>query len=79
MNSLKIRGSTPHSNSNNSIPQNQQKSTQKSKNVDGKDFALPRDMDWDSLEEIFAEAYDTSSEMFDADAVIVKGPLLLNT
>ena len=33
-----------------------------------------RELDWDSLEEIFAEADDTSSEMFDADAVIVKGP-----
>lgn len=33
-----------------------------------------RELDWDTLEEIFAEADDTSSEMFDADAVIVKGP-----
>ncbi|MBE6547932.1 MAG: hypothetical protein E7667_03515 [Ruminococcaceae bacterium] len=59
--------------SNNSIPQNAKKSTQKSKNVDGKDYALPRDFDWDSLEEIFAEVDDTNSEMFDADAVILKG------
>ena len=36
-------------------------------------YALPDNFDWDSLEEIFAEADDTNSELFDADAVILKG------
>ena len=62
--------------SNNSITQKNQKVNRNAKKSDGKDYALPRDFDWDSLEEIFAEADDTNSEMFDADAMKVTGKVI---